>query len=324
MTLEEKLNELESLIGNTPLYKFNCQGNVYAKLEYNNLMGSIKDRPAFYILKNAIANGLINNDSTIIESTSGNFGIALAGICKRLGLKFIPVIDPNITLEKASILTMLSHKVVRVEERDKTGGYLLNRIKEVKRLLKIIPGSFNPNQYENEDNYLSYYHTLGPEICAKFSQLNHVFIAVSSGGTIIGLSLKLKEKYPGIKIIAVDVEGSLIFDNKPKSRSISGLGSSMRTALINKALIDDVIILSQWDIVKGCHALLNEQGILGGASSGAAFRAMNVYNDKYNINTDTNTSLLIIPDSGNTYVNSIYNEEWVEKNIQCLDYEVHK
>jgi 2,3-diaminopropionate biosynthesis protein SbnA len=324
MSLAEKLIELESSIGNTPLYKCNCPGTLYAKLEYHNLMGSIKDRPALYILKNAIAKGLIGPESTVVESTSGNFGIALAGICIRLGLKFIPVIDPNVTAEKECMLRMLSYKVVKVAERDETGGYLLNRIREVKRLLKVIPGAYNPNQYENEDNYLSYYHSLGKEICHNFGKLDHVFVSVSSGGTITGLSLKLKEKFPAVKIIAVDVEGSLIFDNKPAVRNLSGLGSSMRTALIDKALIDDVMILSQGDIVQGCHALLKQQGILGGASSGAVFKAAMLYHLKYGINNHTNINLMIIPDSGSTYVSSIYNEEWVQKNIQYLDHEVYK
>ncbi|SKA44793.1 cysteine synthase A [Chitinophaga eiseniae] len=324
MNLADNLSGLENLIGNSPLYKCTGPGAVYAKLEYHNLMGSIKDRPALYILKNAIARGLVGPESTVIESTSGNFGIALAGICNRLGLKFIPVVDPNITEEKAAVLRMLSWKVVKVEERDETGGFLLNRIREVQRLVKTVPGAFNPNQYENDDNYLCYYHTLGREINNNFGRLDHVFVSVSSGGTITGLSMRLKEKFPRLKIIAVDVEGSLIFSDKPAVRRLSGLGSSMRTAMIDKALIDEAMVLSQWDIVQGCHSLLKEQNILGGASAGAVFRAMQLFNEKYHINNGGNINLLIIPDNGSAYMNSIYNETWVKANIQNIHHEVHK
>jgi cysteine synthase A len=209
-----------------------------------------------------------------------------------------------------------------VEERDKSGGYLLNRIRRVRELMETIPRSFNPNQYENNDNYLSYYHTLGNELCEQFDRLDYVFVCVSSGGTITGLSLRLKEKFPQVMIIAVDVEGSLIFDDKPKVRKISGLGSSMRTAIIDKAHIDDVLILSQEEIVKGCHCLLNEQGILAGASSGAVYEALKTYNDRYHINNAGNVSVLIIPDSGNAYISSIYNHEWVKRNLQYKDHEI--
>jgi 2,3-diaminopropionate biosynthesis protein SbnA len=321
MTLLEQITQLEHFIGNTPLLKLNGNANTFAKMEYLNFMGSIKDRPAYFILRNAIARGLVGRDTTIIESTSGNFGIALAGICRRLKLRFIPVIDPNITAEKAGVLKLLSHSVVTVEEPDQTGGYLLNRIKKVKELLEIIPDSYHPNQYENEDNFLSYYHGLGPELCKSLSRLDYVFVSVSSGGTVTGLSLCLKEKFPNVNIVAVDVEGSLIFQNKAfKSRKISGLGSSIRTSIIDKALIDDTVILSQQEIVKGCQLLLQNEGILAGASSGAAYFAQKLYNDRYHIDNAKNVNVIIMPDSGNAYVDSIYNPAWVGVNIHLLNY----
>lgn len=315
MDLLQTIDAISHLIGNTPTCRLKGTSALYAKLEHYNLMGSVKDRPAYYILRNAIRDGRVNKYSTVIESTSGNFGIALAGLCKRLGLKFIPVIDPNITAEKAEMLRVLSHRVVRVEERDAMGGYLLNRIEMVKELMKCIPEAFNPNQYENEDNFWAYYHSLGNEICQQFSHLDYLLVSVSSGGTITGLSRRLKEKFPRLQVIAVDIEGSLVFDDVPKARKLSGLGSSMRTPLVDKALIDHVIILTHEQILRGCHALLEEQGILGGASSGAVYMACLLAQQKYGTAEPDTTSLLIMPDNGSAYLDSIYNPQWVAKNF---------
>jgi 2,3-diaminopropionate biosynthesis protein SbnA len=312
--LSDALSRIGKLIGNTPLYKLRVPYcNLYTKLEYYNAFGSIKDRPAFFILGKAIAYNQITRDTAIVESTSGNFGIALASICRVLGVKFIPVIDPAISSQKERILRLISHEVIKVTERDETGGFLLNRIRTVKDFLKDRPNSYNPNQYENPNNYLSYYHTLGEEICKSFSRLDYAFICVSSGGTIIGLSNKLKEKYPKIVIVAIDVEGSLIFSTERKIRMIPGIGSSMRSPLMDHAMIDDVIILSQADIVRGAHELLNEHSIFLGASSGAAYMGAKLFLSRYP--KGNKNAIFISPDNGNAYLDTIFSEEWVEKNI---------
>ncbi|MGB8194270.1 MAG: pyridoxal-phosphate dependent enzyme [Chitinophagaceae bacterium] len=315
MQLLKEITQLNSLACNSPLHKLQLPyGNLYAKLEYTNFMGSIKDRPAFYILTNAIKDNLIDEDSVVVESTSGNFGIALAGICRKLRIKFIPVIDPNITTEKENLLQFLSYDVIKVKEKDATGGYLLTRIDTVQQFLRENPGSYNPNQYTNEDNYLSYYHTLGKELCDSFSRLDYAFMAVSSGGTITGTALRLKEKFPDVKIIAVDVKGSLIFDNKPQERRISGLGASMRSPILDLAPIDDVMILSQMEIVRGCNNLLNEHGIFAGGSGGAAYYAAASYLKK--LNKSNVNAMFICPDKGLAYLDNIYNKEWVNTYIK--------
>ncbi|MDO6428947.1 pyridoxal-phosphate dependent enzyme [Flavitalea sp. BT771] len=314
MELLEKIKTVKSLIGNTPVVQLrNAPCRLFAKLEYMSFWGSIKDRAAYNILYNAIAEDLINEDTVIVESTSGNFGIALGGICKMLSLKFIPVIDPNIVSEKESLLRLLSHDVIKVTERDATEGYLLTRIKAVAAYKAENKNAYNPNQYENRHNYLAYYYTLAEEIVNSFPKLDYLFVSVSTGGTITGLSLKLKEKFKDIKIIAVDVQGSLIFSDQAKPRSISGIGASMRSAIINKALIDDVIILSQHEIVKGCTDLLNGQGIFVGASAGAAYYAANCYLQERG--EKDKTALFVCPDKGTAYLDNIYNKEWVKSNI---------
>jgi N-(2-amino-2-carboxyethyl)-L-glutamate synthase len=314
VNLASALDPIEKLIGNTPLFKLNFSpGNLYTKLEYQNCFGSIKDRPALYIIKNALLSGLIDEHTTIVESTSGNFGLALAGICKALGIKFIPVIDPNISAQKEQLLRMLSYKVIKVTERDETGGYLLNRIKVVKEFLQEDPHAYNPNQYENPNNYLAYYNSLGEEICRSFDRLEYAFISVSSCGTIIGVSQRLKEKFPNIKVIGVDVEGSMIFSNRRKARKLSGIGASKQSPLIHNAHIDDAVILSEKEIVAGCQELLSRYGLLTGASSGAAYvAAKRILLQSAHPNPN---AVFITPDSGNSYLDTVFSKEWVKENI---------
>lgn len=302
--------QLGKFIGNTPYKKLttDLKSNLFAQLEYYNLTGSIKDRPAYHILLNAIKKGKVDQRTTIIESSSGNFGIALATICKQLGLKFIPVIDANTSQEKENILKLLSHSVVKVNERDETGGYLLNRLRFIEGYLKNNENCYNPNQYENKDNYMSYYYTLGEEIEKNFENLDAVFISVSSGGTITGLSLKLKEVFKDVKIVAVDVKGSLVFRKESAVRNVSGIGSSKRAPIIEMAQIDDVVILDENEIIEGCKDLLNEQTIFGGSSSGAAYIAAKRY--LRNRKGPGGNALIICPDKGNDYINTIYNEAW--------------
>jgi cysteine synthase A len=313
-TIGNKLEFISARIGHTPLVKLDFEYcNLFAKLECHNPFGSIKDRPAFYILQNALTNKIIDYNSIVIESTSGNFGIALANICKLLGIKFIAVIDPAISMQKEQLLRFVAHDVIKVKDRDETGGFLLNRIKVVKEFLTANSNAYNPNQYQNPDNYLSYYHTLGNEIGSSFTRLDYAFISVSSGGTIIGLSTRLKQLFPKIKIIAVDIEGSMIFSDNKKFRHLSGIGASMRSPLMDNALIDDVIILSHLDIINGAHELLNRHAIFSGASSGAAYIAARNYL-KYHCHTYDN-AVFISPDSGDSYLDTIFSDNWIKEKI---------
>lgn len=305
MILVDKLNKIEKFIGDTRVYQLDFEpGNLYAKIEYGTFMGSIKDRLAFYTIKQAILDGYINEHTTIIESSSGNFAIGLAGICKCLNLKFIAVIDPNITKEKENHLSYLAHKTIKVQELDKHGSYLLTRIETIEKLISENEDYFNIDQYRNTNNYLCYYNTLAHEIINEFTALDYLFVAVSTGGTVTGLSMKLKEYFPNLKVIAVDIEGSIVFSDKKKERNISGLGSSRKSNFIKNEYLDDAIVLPQDQIIQGCSELFSEQMIFAGGSSGAVYAAAKSVLEK-NVDPSLNT-LLILPDRGHAYVDSVY------------------
>ncbi|SFS44595.1 2,3-diaminopropionate biosynthesis protein SbnA [Marininema halotolerans] len=306
-----KLHQARAFIGNTPLIQLeNKRIEMFAKLEYHNLMNSIKVRPAYHILKTAIQKGEITSKTTVIESSSGNFGIALAALCKQLQIKFIPVIDANINSAYEDILYALSYRVEKVTERDGTGGYLLNRLQRVEELLQKTPHSYWPNQYENPLNYESHYYGLGSEIAHHFETLDYAFIGVSTGGTIAGISQRLKEKFPHIKIVAVDLVGSVIFGGPPKMRHIPGIGASMVPKQIERALIDDVVMVEELDAIRGCHRLFEEHGVFAGGSSGSCYHAIHCYFSKMEL-AQRPKVVFLCPDGGTAYVKTVYNDEWV-------------
>jgi 2,3-diaminopropionate biosynthesis protein SbnA len=314
--LLDKIKKISPLIGNTPLVKLDMANiKLSVKLEYTNLTGSIKDRAAYNMLFQGISSDRISRDTIIIESSSGNFAIALATICKQLRLRFIAVIDPNINSMNEAKLHQLCWRVVKVEDRDVMGGYLLTRIKYVKDFLSENEIAYWPNQYENPDNYLSYYQTLAPEIARDMQSLDYLFAAVSSGGTITGLSTRLKEIYTNIKVIAVDVEGSVIFGSEPKKRELSGIGSSKRPPILDNASIDEVMIVSEEEIRKGARDLYATHGIYGGASCGAAYHAVSSYFNKRIFMTIPRV-LFICPDHGRSYRESLYERPLVNDMTQ--------
>lgn len=309
--IRQKLSAIERLIGNTPLFELDDPGlRVSLKLEGCNFSGSIKDRPAVHILKEGVQKGIITKNSVIIESSSGNFAIALAMICKVLGTEFIPVIDPYINPASEKLLRALCKQVVKVEQKDESGGYLVNRIRKVKSLIKETPNSYWTNQYENPLNAQAHYLGTGAEICRDFEHIDYLFVSVSSCGTIAGVSKRVKEKFPNITIVAVDAEGSLIFSDVSKPRPIPGLGAGLQPKFSKEALIDEVVMVHEFEIVDACLELLDKYGLFLGGSSGACYAAIN----KYFASRGKNNAVVvsICPDRGNAYLDNIFDPNWVE------------
>ena len=300
-------------LGSTPMVRLQAEGltqiNLFAKLEYCNPTGSVKDRAARYILEKLSHQGEINKDTTIIESSSGNFGISLASYCYHNNLKFIGVIDPHISPVNEKIIKSRGATLIKVTEPDVTGGYLLNRITKVKELLDAIPNSYWINQYGNPYNAEAYFHTLGNEICDQVVPLDYVFMGVSSGGTITGVSRKVKERSSHTQVIAVDIVGSVIFGGKPQKRYIPGIGSSMTPEILKYAKIDAVVMMDEITTIKRCHELLERQMILAGGSSGSVFGAVHNYFEGKRFKQKPNV-VVIFPDRGERYSDTIYNPEW--------------
>lgn len=304
-------------VGNTPLIRLNIKDfpsiNVFGKLEYCNPTGSIKDRAASYILKKCLQDRIINRDTVIIESSSGNFGVALASYAAYWGLKFTCVIDPYISPVNEMLIRSMGATVCKVDEPDENGGYLISRIKKVNELQSEIKNSYWINQYANPLNAEAYYESLGQEICDYFKgNLDYIFLGVSSGGTITGVSKRIKEMFPSTMVIAVDVYGSVIFGKSPMRRMIPGIGSSIVPDILKHAKLDDTVWVHQEDIVKNCRQLLSDHSIFAGGSSGAVIAGMKQY-FSYREVADGATALCILPDRGERYASTIYDNGWCEQ-----------
>ena len=300
-------------VGNTPMVRINVEElphiNLYSKLEFYNPTGSVKDRAAYFILNKLLALKEINKDTTIIESSSGNFGVALSAYCRKLGLKFICVVDPCISPINDMLIRSSGALVIKVEKPDENGGYLLTRIRKVKSLLQEIENTYWVNQYANPYNAEAYTMTLAEEICESVERLDYIFLGISSGGTITGVSQRIKEKFPASKVVGVDIVGSVIFGHPPKKRYIPGIGSSMVPEILKHALIDDVVMMDEISTIKMCHELLEKYNIFAGGSSGSAYGAVKRYFTGKTFDTVKNV-VTVFPDRGERYVDTVYNETW--------------
>jgi N-(2-amino-2-carboxyethyl)-L-glutamate synthase len=311
--LATRLELLRNTLRPTPHVPLAMEGmNLFAKLEYVNPVGSIKDRAAYWILKRAAERGEIGDETTVIESSSGNFAAALAAFTHLVGLRFIPVIDPNISGAYESFLRRMCSTVVKVENRDDTGGFLKTRLEMVKHLCATTPNAYWTNQYGNLDAMEAHYELTAGEICADFESLDLAFIGVSTAGTIAGVSRRLKERYPKIRIVAVDTEGSVIFGGAPRKRHIPGIGSSIVPELLSHAKVDDVVLISERETVEACRELLTTHGLFVGGSSGTAFAAIKRHASRM-AGTRCPTVLFLCADRGTPYLDTVFDATWATR-----------
>lgn len=301
------------IVGHTPTVNIYMHDfdmiNLRAKLESSNPTGSVKDRAADYLTRNLLKKGIIDQQTTIIESSSGNFGVALAAYCKRSNLRFICVVDPNISPANEMLIKLYGAEIIPVTEPDENGGYLINRIKRVKEIVRQTDNIYWINQYENQLNADAYYSSIGQEICDENEHLDYIFIGVSSGGTITGISNRVKEKFPNVQVIGVDIYGSVIFGHPPHKRNISGIGSSIVPKILQQAKIDEVVMVDEGSAIDMCRELLHDHSLFVGGSSGAVYAAIKKYFNSNMIDHPVNV-LAIFPDSGWKYLNTIYNDNW--------------
>lgn len=306
--------DIISAIGNTPIVLVQGSPSYYAKLEGLNPFGSIKDRAAAYVLKKGYEDGVITSKTEIIESSSGNFAVALSAVCQVYKNTFICVVDKNLASINKKILQSYGTKIIVADKADKNGSYLGNRLDIIQKLINKNKNLYWVNQYDNEYIRKAYYETIGLELCTRFSKIDYLFVAVSTCGTISGLSKRVKEEYPYIKVIAVDVFGSKIFcSTTSEKRFIPGMGASIVPGNLSHAFIDGIVSVSEREAISHCRELL-KQGVFAGGSSGAVSAAIAKYN---NIIKNDDIVVAVFPDRGERYLSTIYDDEWC-KNVYGL------
>jgi 2,3-diaminopropionate biosynthesis protein SbnA len=308
-------SSVAACVGRTPLVELGRQfpppgPTVIAKLELLNPSGSMKDRSAAYIVERGVADGTITSATHLIESSSGNFGIALATAARVHDLEFTCVVDPKTTSANLRILESLGARVELVTEPDEHGCYLAARLRRVAELCRTEPGSLWINQYANERSWQAHYHGTGGEILADLDRpLDCLVVPVSTTATILGLARRLRRAFPHLHVVAVDAAGSVIFGGPPGPRHVPGLGAGRRPELLAPAEIDEVVYVSDSDAVAGCRALANSEGILAGGSSGAAVAAIERLRPRM---ADASQILTVLPDRGERYLDQIYDDEWAK------------
>lgn len=309
-----KMGRLAQTLGNTPLEPLSLIVNgvrhtVHLKLEGRNPTGSAKDRTARGLIQALEEKNLLRNNSTLVESTSGNLGVALSFLCKVRGYSFIAVVDPKTTLENIEKMRLLGAQIDLVKEPDESGGFLLSRLERVRALCKRSPRYVWPNQYENLANPAIHYTDTGPEIYRQMhGKVDAIFIAVSTGGTLVGISRYFREVSPTTRIIGVDAHGSVIFGTPPGARLLTGIGSSRRSSFITRDSYDKYMQAHDEEAFTFCRALAERTGLHLGGSSGAVLAMCTRY---LQMHPEAEHVVCLCADHGANYASSIYNDTWL-------------
>lgn len=263
----------EDLVGNTPMLRLRLDGlppdaDVLAKLEAANPLSSIKDRAALFMMRAAEESGALTPGAVVIESTSGNTGIALASLAAARGYPCLIVLPDNASRERALTLRMLG---AVVEFTDHTLGFA-GCVERAEKLHIEIPGSWYARQHENPDNVRAHYESTGPEIWRDTGgHVDYLVCGVGTGGTLTGCARSLRERNPDLKVVAVEPAGSpLLSGGEPGPHRIPGLNGGFISPVTDVALIDEVITVTDEDAAAATRALAATTGLLVGISSGAA------------------------------------------------------
>ncbi len=308
-------NNLLQAIGNTPLVqvKFDCQGTIYAKLEYLNPGGSVKDRSALFMIEQAEKSGMLKPGGTLIDASSGNQGIATAMIGALKGYKVIITTAEKFSKEKINTIKAYGAEVVMCPTTDLIDDPNSYHSKAL-QLHAATPNSFMPNQYYNPQNALAHYSLLGPEIWQQTNgKITHFFAGAGTTGTVSGVGRFLKEQNPDIKVYAVDSVNSYRATNgNPKPYILESFGMDFDTPVYNPHVIDEILTVSDDDGIAMLGNLAQRHGLLVGPSSGAVACAMM---QKVTALKRRDLAVMIFGDSGRAYLTKGFYQETHKSEI---------
>ena len=296
---------LTATIGNTPLLALttltaSCGATVLVKQESRNPMGSVKDRIALAMIEAGERDGLISKTTTVIEPTSGNTGIGLAFICAARGLRLILTMPESMSVERRKLLKHLGAELVLTP----AAGGMKGAIAAAEELVRSTADSFMPNQFTNPANPEIHRRTTAEEIWQATKGVIDIFVAgVGTGGTITGVSEVLKERRPGLRSVAVEpADSPVLSGGKPGPHKIQGIGAGFVPEILNRAIIDEVIRVTNDDAFSTARRLAATEGILCGISSGAAvWASLELAGRPENKGL---TIVTILPDTGERYLST--------------------
>ena len=293
-------NDMHDLIGKTPLVKLNhvlnlpVSVNVFAKLEYYNPSGSVKDRTGLYMVNDAFDRGVLKEGYTIIEATAGNTGLGVAFAALNRNVNVIFVVPEKFSIEKQVLMKALGATIIHTKREDG----MLGAAKKAQELLKTVENSVSLEQFKNMSNPKAHYETTGVEIYDDLDgNIDYLVAGAGSGGTYSGVVKYLKERNPEIKGVLADPVGSTMGGGEHADYNIEGIGNDFIADTMDMSLVDKVIKVNDDEAFTSCRELTKYEGILGGSSTGAAFAAV-----KKLIDSGANGNIVFIsPDRSDRY-----------------------
>jgi len=283
--------------------------NVILKLEGFHITGSIKIKTAIALIDDAEVRGnAIPGKTKIIESSSGNLGVALAFVCSLRGYSFVCVTDPKATQASLRAIQAYGGELIVVTDTDENGGYVGTRMAVIKEILASDPNVLWVNQYANPANKKAHFNQTAQEILKQYPNPDWLFVGVGTSGTFMGCAEHFKMHSPKTRVVAVDYAGSVTFGDKPRPRHVPGIGNSRRPELVDPALADQILLIDEFDAIRICREMVLKYGLLLGGSSGAALAAVRAVSQEFN---PGDVAIVIAPDFGDKYLDTVYNDHWV-------------
>ena len=315
-------DRISEAVGWTPMVRLGAtvddfDSEVFAKIEFLNPMGSVKDRIARHMIEQALSDGRLHGGDMVVENSSGNTAMGLAMMSVLHDLRCTMVVRRQTSKEKLDCLRAMGIKLVLVDgDLAPEDPESYNR--KAREIVASTPGAYFPDQHNNRENSEAHYHTTGPEIWQQMDgRIDYLVAGIGTGGTICGVARYLKEQDPSIKVVAVDPEGSVFFDHfhsgrhgDPEPYLIEGLGDEEIIACPDFELIDDMYRVSDREAFRATRGLARREAILAGGSSGAALWGVRKLAGRLD---QPARIVTIFPDSGTRYLSTIFNDEWMKE-----------
>ena len=301
----QAFNEDELYVDLRPIFGH----SLFLKCEGFNFAGSIKLKAAAEMVEAADRDGVLTPGSILIESSSGNLGVALSMIAASKGYRFVCVTDSRCNLSARLLMEALGSEVHVITEPDATGGFLGARLDYVRALCASDDRYVWLNQYTNPGNWRAHYRTTAPAIARQFPQLDVLFVGAGTTGTLMGCARWFRQWHRLVRIVAVDSVGSVTFGGPPGRRMIPGLGASVRPPLLDQSYVDEVVRVDEVDTIRACHRLAR-RGFLFGGSTGTVVSGAMSWLARHD--ASTLTAVAIAPDLGERYLDTIYQTNWIE------------
>ncbi len=304
ITAPHQFNEAELFVDLEPVFG----RSLFLKCEGFNFAGSIKIKAATEMVAAAERDGLLKPNSILIESSSGNLGVALSMIAASKGYRFVCVTDARCNPSAMRLMKALGAEVKVMEEPHPEGGFLKARIDYVESCVVLDERYVWLNQYANPGNWRAHYRTTAPSIASSFPELDVLFVGAGTTGTLMGCARFFKEWHRPVRVVAIDAVGSTTFGTAAGRRMIPGLGTSVRPEMLDESYIDDVVHVEESDTIRACHRLARAGYIFGGSTGTVVSGAMAWLERHPGYNP---TAVTIAPDLGERYLDTVYETGWI-------------